>query len=121
MPNDTKTAGQIAFEAYGAAVGGKTYDHKPIPQWSEIKPEIQQGWELAAKAAIADSWLSVALDEPATVDEEIWNTLVATWRKLKAARPDDRSERARRYAVTITEYEKALSYFNTMVHEGLDA
>lgn len=56
-----------------------------------------------------------------STEEEVWNSLLAAYRKLKAAKPDDRSERARRYAVTITEYEKMLSYFNTMVWEGLDA
>ncbi len=56
-----------------------------------------------------------------STEEEVWNVLLVAYRKLKASKPDDRSERARRYAVTITEYEKMLSYFNTMVWEGLDA
>lgn len=113
-----KSLGQIAFEAYGAAVGGKTYDGKPIPQWSEVKPTIQQGWEAAADAASAQSTL---VQMPAGDDAVIWGSMLATYRGLKAAKPDDRSERALRYAVTITEYEKALSYFNTFVREGFDA
>ncbi len=56
-----------------------------------------------------------------STEEEVWNVLLVAYRKLKASKPDDRSERSRRYAVTITEYEKMLSYFNTMVWEGLDA
>lgn len=47
------------------------------------------------------------------------DALKATYQLLKAAKPEDRSEKARRYAVTITEYEKMLSYFSTMVVEGL--
>lgn len=37
---------------------------------------------------------------------------------LRQAKPEDRSEEARRYAVTITELEKVLAYFNTFVVEG---
>lgn len=44
-----------------------------------------------------------------------WNALMDAYRTLKASKPDERSEEARRYAVTITEFEKVLSYFNTMV------
>lgn len=113
-----KSLGQIAFEAYGAAVGGKTYDDKPIPQWSEVKPTVQQGWEAAAEAATAQS---TVVQMPMGDDTLIWETMLCIYHKLKAAKPDDRSERARRYAVTITEYEKVLSYFNTFVREGFDA
>lgn len=44
--------------------------------------------------------------------------LVATYNLLKASKPEDRGERARRYAVTITKFEEVVSYFNTMVVEG---
>lgn len=44
--------------------------------------------------------------------------LEATYHLLRVARPTDRSERARRYAVVITEYEKMLSYYKTMIHES---
>lgn len=43
--------------------------------------------------------------------------LEATYHLLRAAQPASRSERARRYAVTITKYEKMLSYFRVMVCE----
>lgn len=39
----------------------------------------------------------------------------AALQKLRAAKPDDRSELARRYAVAITEMEKTLAYFHTFV------
>lgn len=113
-----KSLGQIAFEAYVAAVGGKTYDDKPIPQWSEVKPTVQQGWEAAAEAASAQP---TVVQEPVGADVAIWEFMFAIYQNLKAAKPDDRSERARRYAVTITEYEKVLSYFNTFIREGFDA
>lgn len=69
------------------------------------------------RKAIAQEKETQDMDETTTSEEEVWNALLATYRKLKAAKPEDRSEKARRYAVTITEYEKMLSYFNTMVCE----
>lgn len=43
--------------------------------------------------------------------ELLGNALTA----LNVAKPNERSEKARRYAVTITEMEKALAYFKTYV------
>ena len=48
----------------------------------------------------------------------LWNEMVTFLKKLKAAKPTERSELARRYAVVITEYEKAMAYFNIFVVEG---
>ena len=56
-----------------------------------------------------------AEEMPNTADEELWNELLSTYRKLKAAKPEERSERARRIAVCLTEYEKMLGYFYTMI------
>lgn len=36
-------------------------------------------------------------------------------KQLRQAKGEDRSEKARRYAVTITEMEKVFAYFNTFV------
>lgn len=58
------------------------------------------------------------MDEQSETDK-LWNEMVTLWEKMKAAKPTDRSETARRYAVAITEYEKVLGYFNTFVVEGL--
>lgn len=40
--------------------------------------------------------------------------------KMRKAKPLDRTEAARRYAVTITELEKAFAYFRTYVAEADD-
>lgn len=45
--------GQIAFEAYSQSTGGKTYDGRDIPTWDELTERIQQAWEAAAQAIIA--------------------------------------------------------------------
>lgn len=41
--------------------------------------------------------------------------------KLRDAKPDERNELARRYAVTITELEKVYAYFLAWVIEGDNA
>jgi hypothetical protein len=46
-------AGQVAFEAYNNAKGGLTWDGKPIPPWSAVGPEVQNGWRVAAAAVLA--------------------------------------------------------------------
>lgn len=52
-------------------------------------------------------------------DDVTLDDLIDTYRLLKARKPNDRSERDRRWAVTITEYEKVVAYFKTFVIEGL--
>lgn len=50
-----KTMGQLAFEAYCEAVGGQTFDGKPIPGWEELhgdRLKVQGGWEAAAQAVL---------------------------------------------------------------------
>lgn len=50
--------------------------------------------------------------------EECQKKLEEAMEALRQAKPEDRSEEARRYAVTITELEKVLAYFHTFVVEG---
>lgn len=54
--NEEKTLGQVAFEAYNEAKGGKTYDGKPIPPWETLTDEtglaVRAAWEKAVGAAI---------------------------------------------------------------------
>lgn len=42
--------GQIAWDAYAKAVGGKTFDGKPLPAWEGLGPAQRQGWIGAARA-----------------------------------------------------------------------
>lgn len=53
-------------------------------------------------------------------NQDCMNDLRAILEKLRDAKPDDRSELARRYQVTITELEKVLAYFWTYVVTGDD-
>lgn len=50
------------------------------------------------------------------LSRDIWSLLA----KLKDAKPEQRSEEARRYAVLITEYEKVIAYFETFIYMEFD-
>lgn len=41
-------AGRRAFEAYSAAVEGRTHDGKPIPRWEELSDRVRAGWSETA-------------------------------------------------------------------------
>ena len=51
-PETVETMGKIAFDAYVKAVGGKTYDGKPIPKWEDLSIPIRQAWSKAARAVL---------------------------------------------------------------------
>jgi len=51
---EDKTLGQIAFEAYNEAVGGKTWDGKPIPAWQDVSEKVRNGWNKAAVAVLLE-------------------------------------------------------------------
>ncbi len=54
------------------------------------------------------------------IEYELWNDMLELWDKLKTAKPTERNEAARCYAVTITEFEKVMGYFNTFLCEHWD-
>lgn len=56
-------------------------------------------------------------DEEST-ESKIWTDMMNLWQKLEQAKPNERSELARRYAVAITEYQKVIGYFYTFVMQG---
>lgn len=50
-----------------------------------------------------------------SLEYEIWADFLALRKKLLDAKPPDRIELARRYAITITQLELVMSFFNTMI------
>lgn len=58
-------------------------------------------------------------EEQMIINEQCMISITATLDKLCESKPDDRGELARRYAVTITELEKAYAYFYTWVIEDM--
>lgn len=56
--------------------------------------------------------------EDLSADERLMAQLGEAYNELKKNKPNDRSEKDRRYAVTITEMEKVLGYFYLWVVKG---
>lgn len=51
--------------------------------------------------------------KPTSLD--VIQALASALKTLRASKPEDRTERDRRYAVTITDLEKVIAYFMTYV------
>ena len=49
------------------------------------------------------------------MEEETYILLQETLAAMRVAKPEERSEKARRYAVAITEMEKVVAYFQTWI------
>lgn len=49
---DSRTLGQINFEAYDRARGGLTHDGKPTPKWDALGDGVRSGWEAGALEAV---------------------------------------------------------------------
>lgn len=50
--NDTMTAGNVAYLAYGQQVSFKNYQGLPMPLWHELPENIRIAWNAAADRAI---------------------------------------------------------------------
>jgi len=48
-----KTLGQLAYEGYGKHRNWKTFDERPMPTWAELRPDIQEAWQVAADCAVS--------------------------------------------------------------------
>jgi len=44
---------EVAFKAYNEQAGGKTWDGKDIPPFSEVGDKVQANWIAAVKATCA--------------------------------------------------------------------
>ena len=42
--------GKLAYQAYAAAVGGRSVTGAVLPPWEELGDRIQTAWEVAAEA-----------------------------------------------------------------------
>lgn len=72
MSNDTKTFGEVAFNAYGdmAGIAGpwKTFDGRDMPKWDDLAGpagELTKArWEEAAKAVLREHHARIYPDGP---------------------------------------------------------
>lgn len=53
--DDTKSLGQIAFEAYGDFRTWRDWGGNAMPPWSEVRQGIREAWEVAARAVVEAS------------------------------------------------------------------
>jgi len=51
-------------------------------------------------------------------NHEVMASLLMSLNELRRSKPNDRSESDRRYAVTITNLEEVIAYFDTFVIRG---
>lgn len=49
---ESKSRGQIGYEAYATSTGGKTFDGRDMPTWLDLPERIQAAWEAAAIAIV---------------------------------------------------------------------
>jgi hypothetical protein len=50
---ETKSLGQIAFDAYNESRGGVNFQGQKTPPWGELPEGIRVAWEVAAQAVKA--------------------------------------------------------------------
>lgn len=55
------------------------------------------------------------MDTQHDMDRNCYELIRQALKDMRACKPDERSEKARRYAVSITEMEKVLAYFHQYV------
>lgn len=72
---------------------------------SEYKPEV----------ACNTSLVSRAINGAAITADDVWGAFNALESALRDAKPHDRSNADRAFAITLTEVEKAMAYFNMFV------
>lgn len=49
---DTKSIGQIAYDAYGEHQHWLTFDQRQMPSWASVRPDIQAAWQVAGQAVL---------------------------------------------------------------------
>lgn len=101
--------GKTAFNAYRYAKQGTTYDAKPIPAWEDLSDDVRSAWEVAAEAAIIQAGMT----------QDVWSALKHAYYRCKNAKPNDRSEADRRFAILITKMEDALAHYHLWITGGV--
>lgn len=53
-------------------------------------------------------------------DDQLLASMLDLWQKMIESKPNDRSEKDRRYAMSITKLQDTIAWFKMMVIDGLD-
>lgn len=66
-----KTLGEIAWEEYVTAVGGFSFDDKPLPGWYDLGVRQREGWNQAAEAVVEEHQARTVMLVPADYEKGI--------------------------------------------------
>lgn len=104
------TFAKFAYVAYGKARDFENYQGLPMPAWEDLPPDIVEAWCAVARfftqqPDVPDIYLSRVL-------------LNAALQTLQAAKPRDRSDKDRHYAILITDLEKVIGCFESWVMQS---
>ena len=50
--NMTEHLGKVAYEAYCETRQWKSFNGDPLPRWDNVRPDIKEGWQVAARAIL---------------------------------------------------------------------
>lgn len=55
MSDVREEQGKLAWDTYKEAVGGVSFEDKPLPDWDDLGERQREGWRAAAEAVAEDT------------------------------------------------------------------
>lgn len=104
--------GKIAFNAYAEAMNNVAYDGTTIPQWDQLKPEIQNGWQVAA--ATVQQVAGTTSIEP-TQNMKYYTEMLDLYQRMERSKSLQSPDKGRFFARAFSHFEDALGYWLTFV------
>lgn len=104
--------GRIAFNAYAEAMNNVAYDGTMIPQWDELKPEIRDGWNVAANAV--HEVVGTTVIEP-TLNMKYYAEMVDLYGRMGKSRSLQAPDKGRFFARAFSHLEDAIACMRTYV------
>ncbi len=83
MSAHDKDPAQAAYDGYARATGGRTFDGRQMPKWSELPPRIQRAWR-AALFAYEEHKARVALGIPDRAEGDASETFTEAFDRVGA-------------------------------------
>ena len=100
---ETKSLGQIAFEASCRRKNNLDVRGAQIPAWKDIDDEVQDAWQVGVEEALI------------VRDGDMWRRICQMRLDIISMKSESRTEKDRRIAVAVTKFEDFLSWYNTMI------
>lgn len=111
----SKTPGQKVFEGYRDFMDGIAYDGSGIPEWEQVNPKIRDGWEAGVSRLLVEDKAEKKVAIVETANMKVYSAMVNALNLARQYKLGVSSDKARFYAVAITEQEKAVAYMKTYV------